>query len=98
MSSLDPVILGWDWNSSHDLRFLYPRGALAGTGLTSGLDAPLQRSAPPALASAQTLIIHGEFRRMIRKIVPADAAETIDRPAPAPPLPLAPWIGSWGCL
>jgi hypothetical protein len=94
MSPLDlgpglDVILGWDWISSHDLRFLYPRGAVAGTGLTGGLDAPLQRSAPPAQASAQTLISHGEFRRMLRKVVPADAAETLAHPAPAPPPPLA---------
>jgi len=94
MSPLDlgpglDVILGWDWISSHDLRFLYPRGAVAGTGLTGGLDAPLQRSAPPAQASALTLISHGEFHRMLCKVVPADAAETLTHPAPAPPPPLA---------
>ncbi len=72
-----------------------PSGAVApGTGLKGGLDTPLQRSASPAPASAQTLTIsHREFRRMLRKVVPADAAEAINLPAPAPPPPLAPHRG-----
>jgi hypothetical protein len=62
------VFLGCDWNSSHDLRFRYPRGAVAGTCPTGGSNGP-----PRVGVSSNAL-----------KVVPADAEETIDRPAPTP--------------
>ncbi len=57
MSTLDlglglDVILGWEWISSHDLRFLYPSGAVAGTSQAGDLAAPLQRIAPTPLVRA----------------------------------------------
>jgi hypothetical protein len=75
MSPLDlgpdlDIILGWDLISSHDLRFLYPQGRVTGTGSHGPLSAPLRR-ASPASAQASVLISHGEFRCMLRRVVPA---------------------------
>ena len=45
---LDPgldVILGWDWISGHDLRFLYPSGSVAGVGQAGDLSRVRTRSA-----------------------------------------------------
>ena len=86
------IILGWDWISSHDLRFLYPQGAVRGSGLFDALTAPLQATGS---ALAQTLIGHGEFRRMLRRVVPADppaSAATTPTATPSPP-PLTPHSG-----
>ena len=78
-SGLD-IILGWDWISSHDLRFLYPQGAVAGSGPCGTLDAAMQsKSIGPA--QAQILIGHGEFRRMLRQVLPDAASAMV-----APPL------------
>jgi len=38
-SGLD-VILGWDWISSHDLRFLYPQGSVTGAAGSTALELP----------------------------------------------------------
>ncbi len=62
------INLGWDWISSHDLRFLYHQGAVRGSRLFDALATPLQTTGS---ALAQTLIGHGEFRRMLRRVVPA---------------------------
>ena len=45
MSPLDlgpelDIILGWDWISSHDLRFLYPQGGVVGEGPHGSVSAP----------------------------------------------------------
>ncbi len=45
MSPLDlgpelDIILGWDWLSSHDFRFLYPQGCMVGGGAQGSLSAP----------------------------------------------------------
>ena len=89
MSPLDlgpglDIILGWDWISSHDLRFLYPAGAVAGASSSGTLSAPLQPTPPAGSAQAQTLALigHGEFRRMLRRLLPVDSASA---PAPTPP-------------
>jgi len=63
------IILGWDWISSHDLRFLHPRGTVTGAGPQGPVSAPLLPSTSPA-AQASVLIGHGEFRRMLRRVVP----------------------------
>ena len=74
MSPLDlgpelDIILGWDWLSSHDLHFLYPQGSVSGAGPQgSPLSAPLRPTAP-APVQASVLIGHGEFRRMLRRVV-----------------------------
>ncbi len=89
MSPLDlgpglDIILGWDWISSHDLRFLYPAGAVAGASSSGPLTAPLQPTPPAGSAQAQTLafIGHCEFRRMLRRLLLVDSASA---PAPTPP-------------
>jgi len=74
MSPLDlgpdiDIILGWDWLSSHDLQFLYPQGCVSGAGPQGPLSA-LLRPATTAAAQATVLIGHGEFRRMLRRVVP----------------------------
>ncbi len=63
------IILGSDWISSHDLRFLYPAGADAGASSSGPLTAPLQPTPPAGSAQAQTLALigHGEFRRMLQQ-------------------------------
>jgi hypothetical protein len=48
MSPLDlgaglDVILGWDWISSHDLRFLYPQGSITGVAGSNTLELPLEK-------------------------------------------------------
>ena len=75
MSPLDlgaglDVILGWDWISSHDLRFLYPQGSITGVAGSNTLELPLQPSpgASPTAAQTQLLLAHGEFRRMLRHV------------------------------
>ena len=75
MSPLDlgpelDIILGWDWISSHDLRFLYPQGRVSGGGLQGYYSAPL-RPAAPLPAQASVLIGRGEFRSMLRRVVSA---------------------------
>ncbi len=83
------IILGWDWISSHDLRFLYPQGAMRGFGLFDALAAPLQTTGS---ALAETLIGHGEFRRMLRRVVPANPpSATTPAATPSPP-PVTPHI------
>ena len=84
MSPLDlgpelDIILGWDWLSSHDLRFLYPQGCVSGGGPQGPLSVPL-RPTVPAASQASVLIGHGEFRRMLRRVVPAG----VPPPDPAP--------------
>ena len=79
MSPLDlspglDIILGWDWISSHDLQFLYPQGTVSGTGFSGPLSLPLRCRAPSTPSSASVLIGHGEFRRMLRRLVPAGNA------------------------
>ena len=88
MSPLDlgpglDIILGWDWISSHDLRFLYPQGDIVGSGLHGSLSAPLQRVPSPGSAQARVLIGHGEFRRMLRRVIPSAPPEAADGPATA---------------
>ena len=78
MSPLDlgpelDIILGWDWLSSHDLHFLYPQGSVSGVGPQGSLLVPL-RPTTPAPVQASVLIGHGEFRRMLRRVVPAGPA------------------------
>jgi hypothetical protein len=87
MSPLDlgpelDIILGWDWLSSHDLRFLYPQGCVSGGGPQGALSAPLR---PTALAppQASVLIGHCEFRRMLRRVVPAGVPPPCAAPAAA---------------
>ena len=84
MSPLDlgpelDIILGWDWLSSHDLRFLYPQGCVSGGGPQGPLSVPL-RPTVRAASQASVLIGHGEFRRMLRRVVPAG----VPPPDPAP--------------
>ena len=67
MSPLDlgpelDIILGWDWISSHDLRFLYPQGGVGGGGRHGSISAPLRPSAGLPATRAAVLIGHGEFR------------------------------------
>ena len=90
MSPLDlgpglDIILGWDWISSHDLRFLYPNGTVAGSGQTGVLGASLQPASLPASTAAQTLISHGELRRMLRQLVATDDSATTEHPPPGVP-------------
>ena len=92
MSPLDlgpglDIILGWDWISSHDLRFLYPIGTVADSGQTGVLGASLQPASLPASTAAQTLISHGELRRMLRQLVATDDSATTEHPPPASPPP-----------
>ena len=68
------IILGWDWLSSHDLRFLYPQGCVTGVGPQGGLAVPLRPTAPAPVQSS-VLIGHGEFRRMLRRVVPSGPAQ-----------------------
>ena len=68
------IILGWDWLSSHDLRFLYPQGCVTGVGPQGGLSVPLRPTAPAPVQSS-VLIGHGEFRRMLRRVVPSGPAQ-----------------------
>ena len=83
MSPLDlgaelDIILGWDWISSHDLRFLYPQGGVVGGGPHSSVSAPLRSFSGPPATRAEVLIGHGEFRRMLLRVVlaaPADFPE-----------------------
>jgi transposase InsO family protein len=87
MSPLDlgpelDIILGWDWLSSHDLRFLYPQGCVVGGGAQGSLSVPL-RPAAPAPSQASVLIGHGEFRRMLRRVVPAGFQPPDEAPAGA---------------
>ena len=68
MSPLDlgpelDIILGWDWISSHDLRFLYPQGGVVGEGPHGSVSAPLRPFSGPPATRAAVLIGHGEFRR-----------------------------------
>ena len=63
------IILGRDWLSSHDLRFLYPQGRVSGEGLQGSLPVPLRPTAP-APVHASLLIGHCEFRSMLRRVVP----------------------------
>ena len=97
MSPLDlgpglDIILGWDWISAHDLRFLHPRGEVVGTGPGGPLAGPLapRRAGPPLTAAAHVLISHGEMRRMLRALPPSGptdaAALRVACPAaPEPP-------------
>ncbi len=71
------IILGWDWISSHDLRFLYPQGAVRESGFFDALAAPLQTTGS---ALVQTLIGRGEFR-------PCSAGWSLPTPLPRRPLP-----------
>ena len=64
------IILGWDWISSHDLRFLYPQGGVVGGGPHDLVSAPLRPSSGPPATRAAVLIGHGEIRRMLRLMVP----------------------------
>ena len=80
MSPLDlgpgiDIILGWDWISSHDLQFLYPTGAIAGGGPQGPVSATLQPLTHPGTPLAQVLIGHGEFRRMLRRVVPSGLSD-----------------------
>ena len=77
------VILGWDWIAGHDLRFLYPQGAVTGSGpggpLSMWLDArrPPPAGRPGPTPTADVLMSKGTLRRMLRQVVPS--------PTPAPP-------------
>ena len=80
MSPLDlgpgiDIILGWDWISSHDLQFLYPTGAIAGGGPQGPVSTTLQPLTHPGTPLAQVLIGHGEFRRMLRRVVPSGLSD-----------------------
>ena len=80
MSPLDlgpelDIILGWDWISSHDLRFLCPQGGVVGEGPHGSVSAPLRPFSGPPATRAAVLIGHGEFRRMLRRVVPAAPAD-----------------------
>jgi len=97
MSPLDlgpglDIILGWDWISSHDLRFLFPLGAVTGVGPAGPLEAPLLSTTAPGPAQVNILIGHGEFCRMLRRMVPAAfAPDPVPRDAPGPsPPPMPP--------
>ena len=85
MSPLDlgpelDIILGWDWISSHDLRFLYPQGGVVGGGPQGPISAPLRPSSGPPATSAAVLIGHGEFRRMLWRMLPAAPADFHETP------------------
>ena len=74
----DDLILGWDWISSHDLHHLYAPGRI---NLRSG-QAMLQLNLLPAVTRPATralsVISHGEFRRLLRRI---------ERKSPGPEVP-----------
>ena len=66
------MILGWDWISSHDLRFLYPpsQGGVVGGGPHGEISPPSSRhpygrrpsrSAEPPATHAAVRIGHKEF-------------------------------------
>ena len=80
----DDLILGWDWISSHDLRLLYVDGRVS---LRSG-PAQLQMDLLPAGArlAPRTLSVigHGEFHRLLRKIERV-GPERLSRPPPLRP-------------
>ena len=80
MSPLDlgpelDIILAWDWIFSDELRFLYPQGGVVGGGPLCPIWAPLRPSSGPPTTRATVLIGHGEFRRMLRRVVLAAPAD-----------------------
>ena len=72
----DDLILGWDWISSHNLQHLFQAGRV---DLRSGLGQLqldlLPAAARPSPANLSAVIGHGEFRRLLRRIVQDDPAE-----------------------
>ena len=94
MSPLDlgpdlDIILGGDWLSSHDLRFLYPQGLVSGAGPQGALSVPLRTTAP-APAQSSMLIGHGEFRRILWRVVPGGPAPPAEEPAGVASIDLPP--------
>ena len=76
------LILGWDWISSHKLEHLYPDGraqVTAGTGLAP-LDLHRRRPRDDDTGLG-VLIDHGEFRRMLRQVVPSESQERTAAPS-----------------
>ena len=95
----DDLILGWDWISSHDLHHLYTPGRVS---LRSG-PALLQLDLLPAISRPATralsVISHGEFRRLLRRIEresPGPEPVDADAPPALPPQQATPLRGSTG--
>ena len=74
-STSGDIILGCDWISCGDLRFLYPQGRVARGGTQAPLSTPLRPSVPSA-ARAAVKISHGDFRRKLRSVVPTAPTQT----------------------
>ncbi len=91
------VIPGLVWISSYDPRFLHPIGSVEGTSQTVDLATSLYQDALPAQVSKQSLISHGKFRCMHRRVVSVDAADTINRPSPTPSPPSLSTAASFSC-
>ena len=68
------LILGWDWISSHKLEHLYPDGRALATSGVAPVPLDLHRRRPRGEdAGLGVLLDHGEFRRMLRQVVPSVA-------------------------
>ncbi len=83
----DDLILGWDWISSHDVRHLYQAGQVDLRSGPAQLQLALLRpAARPPPATLSTVIGHGDFRRLLRRIVRNDPSASSAGAPPAPPV------------